>query len=352
VTDPTFPTSGYEGEPSPLGTAATISKRDKSSGGSEAGRPKRRRPRIKPGFGIVAIAVVVIGLALVPLLGTAFTKTPRDRIGVSYGGGPFEGASFQKVVQPGSGLFFNGFFDALYLYPSDQQAYIVTAVAPEGDQAGDTAELVAPSADRVRITYQVAVYFRLNTDEIRAFHEQWGLKYEAYTEAGWNRLIRDTLRQQVENALQAETRRYEVAQIYGDADLLVQIQESVQDALLERLGAAMGRNYFCAPTFTPGGECDPPVFVIKRADVPESVSAAYERNRTSALDIVTRQNEVQQRIEEAKGIEALSAALAESGTAYVLLRAIESGDIDFWVLPSDGSVDLTAPSGATPAPGG
>jgi hypothetical protein len=29
---------------------------------------------------------------------------------------------------------------------------------------------------------------------------------------------------------------------------------------------------------------------------------------------------------------------------YVLLRAIESGKISFWVLPSDSGVTLTAPS--------
>ena len=32
----------------------------------------------------------------------------------------------------------------------------------------------------------------------------------------------------------------------------------------------------------------------------------------------------------------------------MLLKAIESGKINFWVLPSDGGVSLTTPSGATP----
>jgi hypothetical protein len=35
--------------------------------------------------------------------------------------------------------------------------------------------------------------------------------------------------------------------------------------------------------------------------------------------------------------------LAAAGDDYVLLKAIESGKIDFWVLPKDSGVTLTTP---------
>ncbi len=291
-------------------------------------------------------AVVIIGLALVPLVASSMKKTPKDRIGISYGGGPIEGSHFQRVVQPGSRLFFNGFFDPLYLYPADQQNYIVSTVPGEG--AKPTADrVVAPSKDRVQVSYQVAVYYRLNTDLLRPFHEQFGLKYEAYTPAGWDRLIEDTFRQQLENALQEETRRYAVADIYGDADLLLKIQGSVQATLSDRLELAMGKRYFCAPTFQSGGECADPTFVIKKVDLPESVVAAFEDNRTSEIQIKTRTNEVEQRKEEARGVEVLNEALGPNGAVYALLKAIESGGVKFWVLPSDGGVTLNTPDDAT-----
>ncbi len=343
-------------EDAPLGAAATFAGRlgkpaRSSSDSKSEGRARRpRRRRFGPGAGLLALVVGAVLLALIPLVGTALQKTPRDRVGISYGGGPFEGSHFQKIVEPGHGLFFNGFFDPLYLYPADQLNYIVAKVPARGDEPASGNSVTAPSADRVEVEYQVAVYYKLNTDRLQEFHEELGLRYEAFTSDGWDALIDDTLRQQVQSALQEETRRYEVADIYGDAELLVKIQESVQTTLRTRLEAAMGGEYFCAPTFSPGGECLEPVFIIKQADVPESVSAAYEKNRTSALDVITRQNEVQQRLEEAKGIEALNAALAESGNAYVLLKAIESGKINFWVLPDDGGVNLTAPTDAAPAP--
>ena len=55
-------------------------------------------------------------------------------VGISYGGGPFEAAHFQRIVKPGSSLFFNGWFDPLYLYPADTQNYIVSKTARSGSR--------------------------------------------------------------------------------------------------------------------------------------------------------------------------------------------------------------------------
>lgn len=340
-----------EGDETALGTAPTMSKaeaagrnpedRESSSGKSTPSSGSNGR-RGKPLMGLAAIIVLAVLLAGVPMLRSAFQRTPKDRVGISYGGGPIEAIHFQKVVPPGHGLFFNGFFDSLYLYPSDQLNYIL-ADTPDTDDA-----VVAPTSDRVTVTYQVAVYYRLNTDELQAFHEELGLRYRAYTDSGWKNLIRDTLRQQIESALQEETRRHTVADLYGDADLLVEVQNEVQATVSARLEAALGQRFFCGPTFSPGGECTNLTFIIKRTDIPESVAAAFESNKTSEVLIGTRENEVIQREQEAKGIAALAEALERSGPAYVLLKAIESGQINFWVLPDDGSIDITAPDGATP----
>lgn len=360
MSDPT-PVDEFAGVPEPeaLGASASYPAepnrrrrrgRGGDGGGGDGPAPSRPATPARPGrspLRTLAVAtVVIIGLALVPLVASSLKKTPKDRVGISYGGGPIEGSHFQRVVQPGSRLFFNGFFDPLYLYPADQQNYIVSAVPGEGAKP-KADRVVAPSKDRVQVSYQVAVYYRLNTDLLRPFHEQFGLKYQAYTPAGWDRLIEDTFRQQLENAIQEETRRYAVADIYGDADLLLKIQGSVQTTLSDRLELAMGKRYFCAPTFQTGGECNDPTFVIKKVDLPESVITAFEANRTSEIQIKTKTNEVEQRKEEARGVEVLNAALGPNGAVYALLKAIESGGVKFWVLPSDGGVTLNTPDGAT-----
>ena len=209
--------------------------------------------------------------------------------------------------------------------------------------------MVAPTSDRVQVSYQVAVYFKLNIDELRDFHEQLGLRYQAYTTDGWNNLIRDTFRQQIENALQEETRKVAVADLVGNADLLVELQDNVQTKLTQRLEDRPGAAVLLRATFRPGGDCGDPTFVIKRVDIPTSVAKAFEDVRTSEIQIQTKENEVRQRQAEAEAI----GALGLTGQEYDILKAIESGKITFWVLNGEGGITITGPdtgAGSAPAP--
>src|SRR5438045_4955846 len=101
-----------------LGPAPTV------AAGSERGDEPRPRRRLRlPRRGgrlvlpIIVIAAIVL-LAVVPFVASSFKKTPRNMVGLSYGGGPFESAHFQQIVMPGSKLVFNGFFDPLDLSPA------------------------------------------------------------------------------------------------------------------------------------------------------------------------------------------------------------------------------------------
>jgi len=328
---PTRPAARGGRAQGPGGSAKTAPRR--------GGRPLRKRSLAKVGL----VVLLVVGLALLPSVLSSLKKTPRNMVGISYGGGPVEAAHFQRVVQPGSGLFFNGVFDPLYLYPSDTQTYIVSKVAGQGTVAKPDS-IIAPTKDRVQVEYQVAIYFKLNSDRLQTFHEQLGLQYSAYNAAGWSRLIQDTFRQQIENALQEETRKYDVADLYGNADDLAAVQDSVEEKLSARLVGALGAPLFCGPTFATGGECGSPTFIIKKLDIPDSVVQAFEANRTSQIKVLTAENEIAQRAAEAKAIQALNEGLSQAGMDYVLLRAIESGKISFWVLPSDSGVTLAAPN--------
>jgi hypothetical protein len=354
-----------QGEPSPLGAAATLpvarenrrGRRRSAAGGDGGagggtGTPftygARKPPRLGVGQRALAVVVAILLLAFAPAFVNGLKKTPRNMIGISYGGGPFEAAHFQRIVNPGSGLFFNGWYDPLYLYPVDQQNYIISKSPRVGAVRGSDS-ILAPTSDRVPLTFQAAIYFKLNTGLLRQFHEQLGLQYKAYTAKGWNNLLQDTFRQQVENAIQEQTRRYNVSQLYGSATNLVQLQDAVQNSLAQRLIAALGEPYFCSPGYKPGGKCDPPTFIVKQIDVPTPVVNAFQAVRTSAIQIQVLQNQVLQRQAEAEGIAALNKQLSIAGMNYVLLKAIESGSIQFWVLPGGtAGINIAGPNVTSP----
>jgi len=331
MADDQRPGAAPTGDADALGAAPTLA----TGRGSGDPKPRRERAKSRRRLGLLPLIVlIVIGLALAPTLFSTLQKTPRDRYGISYGGGPFEGSHYQRVVQPGSNLFFNGLFDQLYLYPADQQNYIISKDAGQGAVKGADS-VTAPTSDRVQIEYQVATFFKLNSGLLRSFHEQLGLKYRAYTSDGWSKMLQDTLRQQIESAIQQETRRHTVEEMIGDADVLDTVQTAIQRTIARQLIASLGREYFCGPNHVPGRACGPITFVIKRVDIPTSVQAAY--------------NAIAARTNEAQAIEILCGALGGTENCdYAQLKAIESGNVTFWILPDGANVVVPGPNGTTP----
>ena len=295
---------------------------------------------------VVAVSVVAVWALLTAIIAWPLAKVDQGEACVSYGGGLFEGRHFQGVKRPGP-LFFNGWGDKLFCYPSTQRNYIVSSREGEGDVEG--ADLItATTADSVAVQFEVATYFKLNTndDVLQRFHEEIGLKYHAWESDGWNAMLNDSFRQQIENALQELARTYDVEALYSDPETLETIQTQVGKTLRKRVAETLGGDYFCGPTFVighqPGTECGPFTFSIKRIGVPAEVAAAFEANRTSEIKVKTKQNEIEQRKAEAQAIRELNAALAEAGDQYVLLKAIESGQIKFWIIPSGQTITVPA----------
>jgi len=293
-------------------------------------------------------AAVALGVFVIVLLATIplYTDiTPADKVGLSYGGGPFEGRKFQGVYQPGYARFINGWGDRLFLYPVTQRNYIVSKTEGEGDRSG-VDFIQATSKDSIPIDFEIAIYFKLNADLLRQFHEQLGLKYQAWDDHGWDRLLNDYIRQQVEESLQSEARRYSAEALYADQATLETLSKELGPVINRRIIGKAGGNYFCNPDWSAGQECGDFTFTIKKADIAnEAVKAAFAARRESEIAIETERNKVEQAQQQARAIRTLKSALrAGNSYLYVLWEAIKSGVVDFWVLPSDGKLTLQTPS--------
>lgn len=287
-------------------------------------------------IGGVVAAAIIFGLFI---LFTATATMPVDQIGLHYSGGPIEGAKYVKTVPPGSGMFLTGIFDNVYEYPVTQRSYIISE--REGDVLGT---ISVPSADRVQVGFEVATYFKLNVSKLRQFHETIGLKYHAWEDDGWDRMLSESFKQQIEFAVQREARQFDVSDIYASPEALIKIQAAVGTALKENVAQVLGDDYFCGVEYSTADPevCPDFAFVIKRVTIPETVKNAFESNRTSQIAILTAENNVKVATEEAKAIRARQEALESCGETCVLYEAIKAGQIDFWVIPNDTGLTLPA----------
>lgn len=260
-------------------------------------------PNIARNMTIGGLATVVVIFGLFSLVFSVH-KTEADKVGLSYGGGVVEGRHFQKIISPGSGLKFIGWYDKWYTYPVTQRNYIISRTEGEGDRGVPDA-IVAPSADRVEVSYEVATFFKLNTTKVRDFHETIGLKYEAWEDAGWDNMLRDYFRQPIQTTLQEISRKYPVEKLYADPAVKAEIESTFGQSLKDTINRLVGGEFFCGPTFSDGGQCPNFSFAVKAIDVPEDVKNVFKANQTSAAAIRTKENEVQQgRLEaERKRIE-------------------------------------------------
>lgn len=307
---------------------------------------------------IVSVVAAIVGVFLLfsMLFAWPFKKVPNGQVGLSYGGGMFESQHFQAEKYGPTSIFFNGFADHLYLYPTTQRNYIISLNPDEGDR-GHADSISALDADGVVITYEVAIYFKLNLDKLQEFHQNIGLKYHAWCDGGavncsdgWENMLNDSFRQQLENSLQKITRNYTTDQFLL-AETITTIQTAVAGSLKENVAAVLGDDYFCGPAYihADDGQADPcPDFqlVLKKPTLPEGIVGQLQAVQESLIAIDTKKNEVEQANLQAQAIDKLNKALssAQSADAYVLLKAIESGKINFWVIPQGGNLTLQTPT--------
>ena len=307
----------------------------------------------------IGIVSLVLLAAVFVIFGFPIDKTPQGKITVLVGGGVFEANTVEDIKYPDDGVYVKGWFDHAYDYPTTQRSYIVSSAAGDPD-ADDDSGVVVPSRDGVPMQFNTAVYFKLNEDLIGDFHNEIGIKTEAWTVKGWDRMLTQYFRKVEEDTIRNFAQQYTVDDLYcpacaGESDsienLLARAEQEMGATLKEDLARAQGQEYFCGPDATPGN-CTDIQFVINNVrPANATVLNKYAELRTSATEIAIQQNNV-----NAAQLQARAARqLTKEGTLsdeYVRLRyidalreAVERESVDFWVLNGQDNVTVPGPQG-------
>lgn len=263
--------------------------------------------------GIAAILALIVGVLI--LIAGTWNSVPPDKIMLHYTGGPIDGTHFVEVVQPGTGTSWYGLMENLYYLPATQRTYIFDRDPHTGDK-NQVDYVTGVSKDNVTFTFEIAVYFKLNTDPavLRQFFEQICL-HDHCTDlsngGGWDKMLAQYLRPQIENAVRLESGNYSREQLYRDPDTLRTMQKDIEEILKDSVNANIGGNYFCGPDST-STSCTDFSVVIKNPTPPDNVAQAYNDTAAAGQKVVTAQNEAQAKVAAAEGERDAQNARAEA----------------------------------------
>ncbi len=290
--------------------------------------------------GIVAAVIVLIVLFNI----FNFADTDANKIGLHYGGGVVEDKTFKSIVPPGSTNKLIGPGDTVYAYPIDQRSYIIGGDGADTDSAD---EVTVVSKDNVRLGVRVQVYFTLNRNEdtLKSFHERIGLKTDAYEDRGWNDMLQSYFRPQIDRALAAVATNYTWAELYNNEAKKSAFQTAASTEFTRLLPAAVGGDYFCGPSYTGNNACGELSFTIQKpTPLDKGIIDGLEAKQRAELAKATQEQKNQQVNVELQSVKQQVAMLGAQG--YLLKTAIESGKIQFMVIPQNGNVSIPVPTTA------
>ncbi len=273
-----------------------------------------------------------------------FADTDANKIGLHYGGGVVEDKKFKSVIPPGSTNKLIGPGDTVYAYPTDQRSYIIGGAGADTD-GGD--EVTVVSRDNVRLGVRVQVYFTLNRNEdtLKSFHERIGLKTDAYEDRGWNEMLQSYFRPQIDRALAAVATNYSWAELYNNEAKKSAFQTAAATEFTRLLPAAVGGDYFCGPSYTGNNACGDLSFTIQKpTPLDKGIIDGLEAKQRAELAKATQEQKNQQVNVELQSVKQQVAMLGAQG--YLLKTAIESGKIQFMVIPQNGNVSIPVPTTA------
>lgn len=277
------------------------------------------------------VIVVVFCAIFIPsyYYGACTDVGPMDKISLVYSGGPLDDRGFIKQVPAGAGRYYVGNLNKSFMYPATERTYIISK-SGEGD-TGTPDFLTAKSKDGNQLEIQVAITFHLLADNLQQFHEKLGLKYHAWDENGWDIMLSERVRQPIKASFQEEAKKYTAIEAISEKGMM-NIANAVGAVIQREIDSYMGGKYIQIGDLS-----------LIDIDVNSTVQTAVENVVKTQQDILAAQNRKAAAEIDAQANEILRKSLqGEGGMTAVLQKAVESGKVTFWVLPSD--MEMVAPT--------
>lgn len=258
---------------------------------------------------------------------------------VIYDGGPIQDKSFQGFLEPGATAKSVGVGSTVHCYRTDQRSYIAKI------EGGDTVPTLVVSKDDVRMVVEYQLYFKLNLDDkvLRAFHENLGVKTEAWSEDGWRQMLTEYFEPQIDRALESAALLHNWRDLYASEEARAAFNADTVRILKDNVAAVIGGSYFCGPSYAgPGTPCGDFTFTVgkprpENGDIVNAIEA--QQTAQARLDAQATENaRIAAQVDgERRLVELYGADMA------VLLEAIRSGKVQTFVV--DASNGTAVPAG-------
>lgn len=272
-----------------------------------------------------------VALLAVLLTGCSLTSTQVNEIGLEYSGGLTEDKAFVRLVQPGATNQGKGFGNEVYRYPNDQRNYRFSA-----DGLADVAAaIVVPSREGTRVVIEGIISFKLciapfnnptaviddwgGTDPeayatcLKTFHENIGLKTQAWTFEGWNAMLQEFLRPAINVSVTRSSRSFTIDELLA-TEALDRFNTQIADTLPSELASKMNGEFFYISD----------VSFEEIAPEAPTVQAEYDERAAARLDVATERERGSLREVQEQNLQRLRSIFSDEGQLNCYLQ-IELG---------------------------